>query len=113
MSEKQTPQDSGLTIIPAEEVKPEDVGMLSLRYVDGAAQLVVSGGTVVPDHLPVVNTEGAAVATYFPAAAGRGLVMQGDGNVVLYTKSGEPRQVDGNVAVYKGTALFTTPTYKG
>jgi hypothetical protein len=66
--EKQTPpEDSGLTIIPAAEVKPEEVGTLSLRYVDGVAQLVVSGGTIVPAGLTVVDESGNPVAAYAAA----------------------------------------------
>ncbi|UQA94918.1 hypothetical protein [Streptomyces halobius] len=50
--------------IPATEVKPEDIGSLSLRYVDGVPQLVVSGGTGIPADLTVVDASGSAVATY-------------------------------------------------
>ncbi|MFF1904818.1 hypothetical protein [Kitasatospora sp. NPDC058218] len=59
-----TTEIPGLTVIPAEEVNPEDVGTLSLRYVDGVPQLVVSGGTVVPAGLTVVDGTGNAVAVY-------------------------------------------------
>ena len=48
----------------ATEVKPEDVGTLSLRYVDGVPQLVVSGGTVLPARLTVVDASGKAVGAY-------------------------------------------------
>ncbi|MFF2964876.1 hypothetical protein ACFVT1_39785 [Streptomyces sp. NPDC057963] len=53
-----------LGLIPATEVKPEDAGLLSLRYVDGVPQLVVSGGTVIPTGLTVVDASGNAVAEY-------------------------------------------------
>ncbi|MFF3624910.1 hypothetical protein [Streptomyces sp. NPDC002467] len=100
MANKQEPTEvPGLTVIPAEDLKPADIGVLSVRYVDGAAQLVVSGGIALPAHLPVVDAGGAVVAAYLPvgpAAAARigggqgaetkGLIMQGDGNCVLYAK---------------------------
>ncbi|MFH9799297.1 hypothetical protein [Streptomyces virginiae] len=100
MIDKQEPIEiPGRTVIPAEDLKPEDIGVLSVRYVDGAAQLVVSGGTALPAHLPVVDAAGVVVAAYLPAglaaaaqASGgqtretKGLIMQGDGNCVLYTK---------------------------
>ncbi|GLX37472.1 hypothetical protein Sros01_35450 [Streptomyces roseochromogenus] len=102
MTDKQEPAEiPGLTVIPAGDLKPEDIGVLSLRYVDGAAQLVVSGGTALPAHLPVVDAGGAVVAAYLPAGpavaaqvsggqAGeaKGLIMQGDGSCVFYTKDG-------------------------
>ncbi|MFJ6798923.1 hypothetical protein [Streptomyces sp. NPDC091268] len=50
--------------IPLTEIKPEDIGTLSLRYVDGVATLVVSGGTAVPSHLAMVDAEGNAIAVY-------------------------------------------------
>ncbi|GAB7186793.1 hypothetical protein ATKI12_6624 [Kitasatospora sp. Ki12] len=52
------------TLVPASEVKPEDLGSLSLRYVDGQPQLVVSGGTFIPAGLTVVNDSGTPVAAY-------------------------------------------------
>ncbi|MFB7860601.1 hypothetical protein [Streptomyces sp. NPDC056069] len=59
-----TPAASEPTLIPADQVKPEDIGTLSLRYVDGAPQLVVSGGKYLPAGLAVVDASGSAVATY-------------------------------------------------
>ncbi|MEU0630746.1 hypothetical protein [Streptomyces sp. NPDC005989] len=50
--------------IPAAEVKAEDVGTLSLRYVDGAPVVVVSGGTVIPAGLTVVDETGRPAAVY-------------------------------------------------
>lgn len=38
----------GPKLVPASEVKPEDVGMLSLRYVDGRPVLAVTGGPYIP-----------------------------------------------------------------
>ncbi|MGW8782589.1 hypothetical protein ACWGNM_31625 [Streptomyces sp. NPDC055796] len=57
-------QETDLGRIPADQVKPEDIGTLSLRYVDGQPQLVVSGGTVIPAGLTVVDGAGNAVAAY-------------------------------------------------
>ncbi|MGW2583099.1 hypothetical protein ACWCYZ_17480 [Streptomyces virginiae] len=65
-SEAQEVTDLGL--IPATEVKPEGIGVLSLRYVDGQPQLVVSGGTSIPAGLTVVDGSGSAVAVYAAGA---------------------------------------------
>ncbi|MFD7454462.1 hypothetical protein [Kitasatospora sp. NPDC059827] len=46
------------------EINPDGVGMLSLRYVDGVAQVVVSGGHGIPAELTVVDGSGNAVAAY-------------------------------------------------
>ncbi|MFE7267807.1 hypothetical protein ACFU9B_38300 [Streptomyces sp. NPDC057592] len=62
--EQGTSEVTALGLIPATEVKPEDAGLLSLRYVDGVPQLVVSGGTVIPTGLTVVDASGNAVAEY-------------------------------------------------
>ncbi|MCX5077938.1 hypothetical protein ACWGCI_16215 [Streptomyces sp. NPDC054949] len=51
-------------IIDVTEVKPEDVGTLSLRYVDGTPVLVVSGGTAFPAGITLVDGSGNAVAVY-------------------------------------------------
>ncbi|MEU1107297.1 hypothetical protein ABZ408_41215 [Streptomyces tibetensis] len=51
-------------IIPATEVRIEEMATLSLRYVDGVPQLVASGGTVTPAGLTVVDATGITVATY-------------------------------------------------
>ncbi|MFD3788816.1 hypothetical protein [Streptomyces cyaneofuscatus] len=59
-----TSQTAEPTLIPATEVKPEDIGALSLRYVNGVAQLVVSGGTAIPAGLTVVDADGNDVAAY-------------------------------------------------
>ncbi|MEU0941026.1 hypothetical protein [Embleya sp. NPDC005971] len=50
--------------VPVTEVKPEEIGVLSLRYVDGQPQLVVSGGKAIPSGLAVVDAAGNAVAAY-------------------------------------------------
>ncbi|MGW2016750.1 hypothetical protein [Streptomyces sp. NPDC001927] len=68
MTDQQEPTESpGLTVIPADDLKPEEIGVLSVRYVDGAAQLVVTGGTALPAHLPVVDAQGTVVAAYLQA----------------------------------------------
>ncbi|MFJ1869437.1 hypothetical protein ACIOD1_33115 [Streptomyces sp. NPDC088097] len=62
-----TVPESGITqsaVIPATEVAAQDVGVLSVRYVDGTPVLVVSGGTALPAELTAVNGSGAAVASY-------------------------------------------------
>ncbi|MFD8951942.1 hypothetical protein ACFV0B_24145 [Streptomyces xanthophaeus] len=77
----------GLTVISADDVKPEDIGVLSVRYVDGAAQLVVTGGTALPAHLPVVDAQGAVVAAYLQAhiapKSSRARLRPGDENALL------------------------------
>ncbi|MFJ6798904.1 hypothetical protein [Streptomyces sp. NPDC091268] len=60
----QAPDVSDVRLIPASEVKPEDLGMLSLRYVDGTPVLVVSSGTALPAGLTVLDASGNAVAVY-------------------------------------------------
>ncbi|MFD7497971.1 hypothetical protein ACFV8T_37455 [Streptomyces sp. NPDC059832] len=57
-------EGADVALIPAAEVNPEHVGALSLRYVDGQPQLVVSGGTVIPAGLTVVDGSGDPVAPY-------------------------------------------------
>ncbi|ADI10906.1 multicopper oxidase type 2 [Streptomyces bingchenggensis BCW-1] len=42
-------------LIPADQVKPEDVGTLSIEYRDGKPVIVVSGGTYIPATLMVVD----------------------------------------------------------
>ncbi|MFJ6696694.1 hypothetical protein ACIQM4_11530 [Streptomyces sp. NPDC091272] len=59
-----TPETSDVTLLPVDEVKPEDIGSLSLRYVDGTATLVVSGGKALPAELPVVDGQGNPVAIF-------------------------------------------------
>ncbi|MFI6471418.1 hypothetical protein ACIBL5_14365 [Streptomyces sp. NPDC050516] len=58
-------------LIPTDQVNPEDIGALSLRYVDGVPQLSVSGGTVIPAGLPVVDGAGNAVAAYTAGTASK------------------------------------------
>ncbi|MFE9368060.1 hypothetical protein ACFYNN_36025 [Streptomyces sp. NPDC006978] len=51
-------------VIPADQVKPEDVGTLTLEYRDGVPVLVVSGGTFVPAALTLIDDSGTPVALY-------------------------------------------------
>ncbi|MGW2860845.1 hypothetical protein [Streptomyces sp. NPDC001205] len=57
-----TPETPALT--PADQIKPEDIGTLSIEYRDGQPVIVVSGGTVIPVRLTVVDGTGNAVAAY-------------------------------------------------
>ncbi|WP_406507157.1 hypothetical protein [Streptomyces sp. NBC_00212] len=62
-----TAEVTDLGLIPATEIKPEDVGTLSLRYTDGVPVLVVSGGTVTPAAIRVVDGTGKTVGNYAAA----------------------------------------------
>ncbi|MEU4350490.1 hypothetical protein [Streptomyces sp. NPDC023838] len=66
MSDEQytPPEIIDVTPVPASEVNPEDVGTLSLRYVDGQPVLVISGGTAFPAGITLVDGSGNAVAAY-------------------------------------------------
>ncbi|MFB0631568.1 hypothetical protein [Streptomyces sp. AB3(2024)] len=68
-------QVSESVTIPAAEVKPDDLGTLSLRYVEGVAQLVLSGGSVMPAGLTVVDGSGNAVAVYAASTAPAGVTV--------------------------------------
>ncbi|KMO96055.1 hypothetical protein [Streptomyces roseus] len=72
------PEATEPTLIPADQVKPEDIGTLSIEYRDGQPVVVVSGGTALPAGLTVVDGSGDAVAVYAagsPTEAGaRGLL---------------------------------------
>ncbi|MFE3206513.1 hypothetical protein [Embleya sp. NPDC059237] len=48
------------TLVPADQVKPEDVGTLTIEYRDGRPVIVVSGGQFVPAALAVVHQSGEA-----------------------------------------------------
>ncbi|MFI0790883.1 hypothetical protein ACH4Q6_35480 [Streptomyces lydicus] len=52
------------TPVPASEVKPEDVGTLTLEYKDGQPVLTVRGGRFVPNGIPVLDASGTQVASY-------------------------------------------------
>ncbi|MFI8085886.1 hypothetical protein ACIF6L_34490 [Kitasatospora sp. NPDC086009] len=59
-----TPAEVSLQAVPVAEVQAEDVGTFSVRYTGRVPQLVVTGGTVVPSVLTVVDATGAVVAEY-------------------------------------------------
>ncbi|MFG2147533.1 hypothetical protein ACGFRG_25615 [Streptomyces sp. NPDC048696] len=59
-----TPKATEPALVPADQVKPEDMGALSLRYVDDVAQLVVSGGTAAPAAITIVDGSGSPVGIY-------------------------------------------------
>ncbi|MFJ6798924.1 hypothetical protein [Streptomyces sp. NPDC091268] len=63
------PEPSGLELVPVGEVQPEDVGMFSVRYTGRMPQLVLTGGTVVPSVLTVVDGAGNILAEYTARAA--------------------------------------------
>ncbi|MFD4661552.1 hypothetical protein ACFWP2_38765 [Kitasatospora sp. NPDC058444] len=52
------------TPVPASEVKPEDVGTLTLEYRDGQPVLTVRGGRFLPGGIPVLDESGKRVASY-------------------------------------------------
>ncbi|MFF4104367.1 hypothetical protein [Streptomyces sp. NPDC001903] len=54
--------DSALT--PADRVKPQDIGTLSIEYRDGQPVIVASGGKAIPARLTVVDGAGNSVAAY-------------------------------------------------
>ncbi|MFI6982646.1 hypothetical protein ACIBSV_29140 [Embleya sp. NPDC050154] len=58
-----TPEGAALTPIPADQVKPEDIGILSIEYQNGEPVVIVSGGKVVPTRLAVAGANGR-FATY-------------------------------------------------
>jgi hypothetical protein len=69
MSDEQaTPEVTDLGLIPATEVNPDDVGTLSLTYTDGVPVLTLTGGTVAPAAIAVIDDSGNTVAAYTAAA---------------------------------------------
>ncbi|MFB7860604.1 hypothetical protein [Streptomyces sp. NPDC056069] len=59
-----TPQTTEPAPIPADQVKPEDIGTLSIEYRDGQPVIVVSGGKYIPAGLTVVDAGGHAVGLF-------------------------------------------------
>ncbi|MFD7972697.1 hypothetical protein, partial [Streptomyces clavifer] len=55
---------TALRPFPVTEVTPDEVGMVSVRYVEGTPQLVITGGTVIPAVLTAVDGSGDVVAEY-------------------------------------------------
>ncbi|MEU8523813.1 hypothetical protein ACGFSI_35405 [Streptomyces virginiae] len=56
--------DSGLTVVAPADVKAEDVGMFSVRYKGSVPTLVLTGGTIVPSLITVVDGSGNILAEY-------------------------------------------------
>ncbi|MFF4389945.1 hypothetical protein ACFY0G_24680 [Streptomyces sp. NPDC001552] len=65
-------------LIPADQVKPEDIGTLAIEYRDGQPVIVVSGGKYVPSELPVVNSSGAVYAARFAWVNGHAVLHTPD-----------------------------------
>lgn len=59
-----TPGEATLQEVPVAEVQAEDVGTFSVRYTGRVPQLVVTGGSVVPSVITVVDATGAVLAEY-------------------------------------------------
>ncbi|MGE7437054.1 hypothetical protein [Kitasatospora sp. NPDC001175] len=62
-------------LIPADQVKPEDIATLAIEYRDGVPVIVVNGGTVVPATLRVEDGSGnvarsAAYSAFDPTNLG-------------------------------------------
>ncbi|MFE9139443.1 hypothetical protein [Streptomyces sp. NPDC007355] len=56
--------DSGLTVVEPADVKAEDVGLFSVRYRGSVPTLVLTGGTIVPSLITVVDGSGNILAEY-------------------------------------------------
>lgn len=98
------PESPDLSAVPVTEIKPEDIGSLSLRYVDGVPQLVVSGGTAIPAGLTVVDGAGNVVAAYAAGPAvqatarfGSTVGLNDDGKVLAV---GAPGPSQGDLFVF-------------
>ncbi|MCP2311066.1 hypothetical protein [Kitasatospora paracochleata] len=61
-----TPETTEPVLIPADKVAPEDIGTLSIEYRDGGPVIVVSGGSVIPAALAVVDASGNPAARFQP-----------------------------------------------
>ncbi|MFE4336041.1 hypothetical protein ACFRQM_43805 [Streptomyces sp. NPDC056831] len=55
------------TLVPAPDVKPEDVATLTLTYVDGRPVITPNGGPALPAILTIVDESGQLVAAYTAA----------------------------------------------
>ncbi len=63
-------EESNSALIPAEDVKPEDVATLTLKYQkDGSPLLVATGGRCIPAALPITDDEGNHLSHYAAAGA--------------------------------------------
>ncbi|WP_406187265.1 hypothetical protein [Streptomyces sp. NBC_01006] len=56
--------DSGLTVVAPADVKAEEVGLFSIRYRGLVPTLVLTGGTIVPSLITVVDGSGSVLAEY-------------------------------------------------
>ncbi|MFB6878859.1 hypothetical protein [Streptomyces sp. NPDC056323] len=59
-----TPETTEPAPIPADQVKPEDIGKMAIEYRDGQPVIVVSGGKYIPETLTAVAASGSEAATY-------------------------------------------------
>ncbi|MFE7400651.1 hypothetical protein [Streptomyces sp. NPDC057557] len=64
-----TPEATEPPLIPADQVKPEDIGTLAIEYRDGQPVVVVSGGNTLPSGIRVESESGSTVAIYEAAPA--------------------------------------------
>ncbi|MFF2960486.1 hypothetical protein ACFVT1_16580 [Streptomyces sp. NPDC057963] len=55
-----TPGAAEPALIPSTEVRPEDIGKLSIEYRDEQPVIVVSGGKYIPAHIPAIDKSGTA-----------------------------------------------------
>ncbi|MFB7860605.1 hypothetical protein [Streptomyces sp. NPDC056069] len=51
-------------LIPADQVKPEDIGTLKIEYRDGQPVIVISGGPAIPAGIVVADESGNSIALY-------------------------------------------------
>ncbi|MFC8625690.1 hypothetical protein [Streptomyces anulatus] len=63
----QLPGTAESSVVPAPEVKPEEVATLVLTYVDGRPVITPSGGPALPASLTIVDESGQPVAAYTAA----------------------------------------------
>ncbi|MFF2127102.1 hypothetical protein ACFVW1_17180 [Streptomyces olivochromogenes] len=115
-----TPQESGVDILQAEEVKPEDVTTLALHYRDGVPVLVGAGGNSFPSVIQLIDGSGHVIGAYtvnqvLPQVQGRSSrvintiagtgssTWQGDGKpanaATLYNPYGVCSDTEGNVYI--------------
>ncbi|MEU9006475.1 hypothetical protein [Streptomyces sp. NPDC048551] len=77
-------------LTPGDQVKPEDIGTLSIEYRDGVPVVVVSGGTYIPAGLKAVDGSGNPVAAYtagpIAAATSRSMLLSEDGEIYAASK---------------------------
>ncbi|MFG2222582.1 hypothetical protein [Streptomyces sp. NPDC048644] len=84
--------ENGVQFYRASEVKPEEIGSLTLEYQDSQPVIVVSGGRVIPAELQAVSASGTTVAGY-TATQSRNSYRNshtGDNYIVLNTYKPQP-----------------------